>query len=986
MAAKNKKKKSLLRRILKWTGITFLLLIILLITLPFIFKDQLIQLVKDEANKNLNAKVDFGEFDLSLLSTFPDFTFDIQNVTVDGVDRFEGVRLAEIKNTGIALDLMSVISGDKIEIKKIMLQEPTFHVIVDKEGFANYDIAKSDSTASADTTVAEEESGEETKYAIGLQKLSIEKANIIYDDQPGAMYADIKNLNFDLSGDFTQNIVDASSKLDIDALTYQMDGISYMRKNKLALDADVAIENFTKYTLKENSLKVNELELGFDGWLELLEESMNMDVTFQSKQTSFKSILSLVPAVFLTDFNNVETRGKLALSGNAKGVFKDENYPEFNLDLSVVDGYFKYPDLPNAVENINIATKISHPQGIDDLTRINVSKFHIDLAKNPVDMTLNLSKPVSDPKIKSDITAKLDLATLKTVIPVNEGEDYQGLVDADLHLAGKLSALEKEQYQDFTAEGTLLLKDIIYKTPDLAYDVNVSAMDMFFTPQHVDLKTLNTQIGSTDLAVNGKIDNILLYVLKDENLQGTFNVSSNKLNADELMAAVPEETTGDIEEAEKPENTASSTESGVIEIPANYDVTLNTDIKEILYDGLTIKNVKGQVTVKDQIANLKNLSLSTLGGNVLVNGSYNTQAINPKVDFNYNIQSVAVEQMVEYISTIETLAPIAKRCKGNISTSLQFSTLLDQEMSPILTSMTGMGDLQSNNLAVAGVKVLEKLADKLKIKEISNQTIKNLNMSFMFEDGKAIVKPFNTQISGMKTEVSGYTAFDQSIKYDMQMEVPKAKLGSQANNVMSSLLGKANSAIGTDVKIPDLIPVTVTIGGTVTDPKVITNLKGQVNNVVNDLKDKVVDTLKKTFNAEVDKIMADARAQAEKIRAEAKVQADKLRAEGAKSSEKAKQEALQVAEKLKAEAYKAAEDVEKSAKNPLEKIAKKKLADKMRKEADEKYQSAVSEAEKKAAIPQNQANQKADALEAEADKKANAVVDAAQVKADNIKQ
>ena len=118
VAAKNKKKKSLISRILKWTGITFLLLIILLITLPFLFKDQLIQLVKNEANKNLNAKVDFGTFDLSLLSTFPDFTFDIQDVTVDGVDRFEGVRLAEIKNTAIALDLMSVIGGDKIEIKK----------------------------------------------------------------------------------------------------------------------------------------------------------------------------------------------------------------------------------------------------------------------------------------------------------------------------------------------------------------------------------------------------------------------------------------------------------------------------------------------------------------------------------------------------------------------------------------------------------------------------------------------------------------------------------------------------------------------------------------------------------------------------------------------------------------------------------------------------------------------------------------------------
>ncbi len=55
-----KKKKSLFKRILKWTGITFLLLLILVIAAPFLFKDKLVQLVKDEANSSLNAKVDFG--------------------------------------------------------------------------------------------------------------------------------------------------------------------------------------------------------------------------------------------------------------------------------------------------------------------------------------------------------------------------------------------------------------------------------------------------------------------------------------------------------------------------------------------------------------------------------------------------------------------------------------------------------------------------------------------------------------------------------------------------------------------------------------------------------------------------------------------------------------------------------------------------------------------------------------------------------------
>jgi uncharacterized protein involved in outer membrane biogenesis len=71
MEKSQKKKKSLFKRILKWTGISFLLLLIALILIPIFFKDQLKQMVIDEVNKNLNAKLTIGDFDLTFISTFP---------------------------------------------------------------------------------------------------------------------------------------------------------------------------------------------------------------------------------------------------------------------------------------------------------------------------------------------------------------------------------------------------------------------------------------------------------------------------------------------------------------------------------------------------------------------------------------------------------------------------------------------------------------------------------------------------------------------------------------------------------------------------------------------------------------------------------------------------------------------------------------------------------------------------------------------------
>ena len=62
-----------MKKIIKWLGIIILVLLILLITLPYLFKDKIVAKIKEEANKTLNAKFDFSDFNLSLIRHFPNF-------------------------------------------------------------------------------------------------------------------------------------------------------------------------------------------------------------------------------------------------------------------------------------------------------------------------------------------------------------------------------------------------------------------------------------------------------------------------------------------------------------------------------------------------------------------------------------------------------------------------------------------------------------------------------------------------------------------------------------------------------------------------------------------------------------------------------------------------------------------------------------------------------------------------------------------------
>ena len=84
------KGKKILKKILKWTGITFLLLIIALILIPIFFKDQIKQMVIDEVNKSLTAELSLEDFDLTFISTFPNMTIQLQNAKLTGLNDFKG--------------------------------------------------------------------------------------------------------------------------------------------------------------------------------------------------------------------------------------------------------------------------------------------------------------------------------------------------------------------------------------------------------------------------------------------------------------------------------------------------------------------------------------------------------------------------------------------------------------------------------------------------------------------------------------------------------------------------------------------------------------------------------------------------------------------------------------------------------------------------------------------------------------------------------
>lgn len=929
------------KRILLILLVLVLLLVVAAVAVPFLFKDKIEAAVKAEVNKNVNATVEWGDWDIGILRSFPNATVSVEDVRVCNKAPFEGICLADIGKLRATVGIMSLF-GDRIRIQDVELDEPLVHVKVLKDGRANWDIAIPDSTSAemaADTGT--------TRFNVELKKYAITKGHIIYDDESLPFLMDLAGVDHKGSGDFTQDLFTLKTQSTVDTVNVTFDGVKYLRnaKAEITADLDMDMPNM-KFTFKENDIKVNELELGLDGWLAMPHDDIDMDLKWNMKKNSIGALLSLVPAEFATDLKGVEMSGKAAFGGYVKGTYNETSMPGFGVDILVDNGRFKYPDLPASVEAINVDCSIKSPQGKDlDGMVVDLKRFAMNMAGNPVEARMHLSTPISDPNVDAALKADLDLASVPKVVPMGKGDELTGKVKADVRMAGRMSDVEAKRYEKFTAEGQMSLSGMRYKSDSLPYAVGINSLLFEFSPKFLAMPGFDGTVGKSDINANGRIDNYLQWWLKDSTLAGTFNVSSTNLDLNELM--------GEPAAASATNAPADTAAMSVVEVPKNVDLTLNASAGKVLYDKMVLTNAKGALRVHDEQVDLRGLMFGLFQGQVKMDGTYSSKdKAHPMFDLDYDVKDMDIQQVVENVETISKMAPIARNCRGRFSTAMGLKGELDQGMAPVMNSLAGQGTLRTKNVEVVDFKPLVEISNVLKMPRLASVQMQDLDFSYEFKDGKMITKPFDVTIDRLKANVGGTTAFaDQAIDYTMKAKVPTDMFGADAGQLVSGLLGQLNRSLGTEAKLPSELDLTAKITGTIDKPVVKPVFGGSGSDIKGNIKEEVKEQLNDRIDKAKEEAIAKARAEAAKLLAEAQKQADDIKSKARSEAANAKSQAYQEADKLVAQA-----------KDPFSKAAAKLAADKAKKVADQQEQKFIGEADRRADGLVDTARKQGDAL------------------------
>ncbi|MFI2741119.1 AsmA-like C-terminal region-containing protein [Zhouia sp. PK063] len=812
-----------MKKIFKITGITILVILVLLIAAPFLFKGKIIKIIKNNVNKNINATFDFADADVSLFRNFPNASVTLDQTSVINKAPFTGDTLFYAGKMNVSMSIKELFKGEgePLNVDGITVENANVNILVDKNGKANYDIAipsdKTNNTTDTSSTAG---------FNLNLKNYSIKNTHIAYIDEGAKIALVLDSLNHSGSGDLSLENSELTTKTT-GLTSFTLDSVNYLNKNKVQLDAVIGIDlKHNKYSFLKNQAIVNQLPLVFDGYVQVNENNQDVNINFKTPSSDFKNFLAVIPEVYSKNIENVKTTGNFTVNGKINGIVDDKHIPKLAITVASKNASFKYPDLPKSVDHIHLSAAIKNETGIVEDTYVTIDTLSFKIDQDVFNGRAQIKNLMGNMLVNATVNGQLNLANLSQAYPVPKDLGLSGILDAHVATAFDMRSIENKNYANTKNSGTLNLSGFHYNSEEMANPIAIQQANLKFNPTTVTLNNFQAQTGKTDLSATGSISNFMGFLFNNEGLEGNFDLNSNTFNVDDFMVASSIEKPA----AEKKAGAPVVKENPQIKIPSFLDCTINAKANTVLYDDLTLKNVQGKLIVKDEKATLQNLRSDIFNGQVALNGSVSTKETTPKFDMALDVANFDIASSFEQLDMLQALAPIAKVLQGKLNTNLKLAGSLDNHLSPILLSLSGdaLAQLLTKDVLPQNSKLLDALNGKLDFIDLKNINLSDLKTHLTFTDGQVNVKPFTIKYKDIAIDIVGSHKFDKTMDYNLTFDIPAKYLGSDVNNLITKLNGSAATQT-------TIVPVKVNLGGTFNSPTVTSDLKSAVTNLTQQL-------------------------------------------------------------------------------------------------------------------------------------------------------
>ncbi len=725
------------------------------------FEQQIGRKLISEINRQLDAELAVGDFELSLLSGFPDASANLNTVTLD--DNRKGT-LMEADNLSFRFGLFSLF-GSNIKVHSVVIEDGALFIHIDKKGRANYDILKKGAEETEDAATGSE-------LSISLNEAELRDVEVIYVDDRARQEVKLLVKDALASGEFSSEEFSLTSFASLKSEFIELSDGRYFAGKNLDYDAKIKVNLATGvYELENVDVGIEQNRFSVDGTVVTTEtKGSHFDLKLVSKESSLKTMIGLLPESYREYLKDFKSSGKFVVTASIDGVLDQKRTPDMKVDFKLTDGRISGPRLAHSLKDVNFTAAFDNSKKAKSVFEIADFKGYFN--RELIQSKLKVSN-LDDPFIDFTVDGVLPLASVHGLLDHPAIKDGDGEIEIkNFRLKGKYNdMINPARIGRVKTSGVLEFDDAELKINKEKMVIDKGIIKLI--DNSMILKEVELEGAGSDLVLDGKFVNFLPVLFADlENTKNAELIFQSNLEADALdLDRLIKMTKTDIEESVVSRSVIDS-----IHVEENMRLerftkllkgSFNAKIKKFNHNYIAGENFKGVIEFENNEMSIKG-STDAMDGRFVLDGKMFFKD-RPYLEGKFICEQVDVQEFFRQAENFGQEVLQYRHVRGEMNAKMAFSAKWAPDGTFLYDDLRVYGDVDIENGELYNFELFYDFATYVKLKDLKHIKFTRLHNLFEIRKSRLYIPAMFMQSNALNLTLSGEHRFDNNFNYNIKI-------------------------------------------------------------------------------------------------------------------------------------------------------------------------------------------------------------------------
>lgn len=750
------------------------------------YKARMLAYVQTLASESLNGQLTLDDVRFTPFRHGPGLTFSFDHVSItDSNFSQHHTPLLQAESLSATLDFDQLLQGS-IRIRALGIEKGRLTVFIRRDGYSNASVFGKPARPGVPDSLKKNKND----FLHTLQVLTFRDCPIQYSDSlRGKSYsADLR----DVTG--RVKLADSVHQLKLDGSVY-FKGLVFNAARGAFLRQQLAqvhinIDYFPTqhyWRINPSFIKVADPEVDTitcSGSIQAGRKPGAIALNFGVKKTSLGPTLHLLPE----KLEHVIARRKILPTVQAtlqlRGTLSDPN-PRVNIRFQT--DTFSYPLPHGSLRNMKavgtFTNRLDTTQvASDENSRIDVSQAAGFFETIPLQGRFSITN-LKISRSVLDFSLLATPATLNALLDTNRYVVRGGSAALNFHYEGSPVRFYEAKTDKMTGKlrGSLQLSQLAVQNKPGKIDLSRLNGTATFDENTVLIPQLSLHDGRSDLFISGKVVHLPAALFGSPNPAQAFIHTRipywNVTFPDRLAGRRARRDRG------KPRFKLTKLLDETID---NLQVTASLEADHMRYHRLEANQLRGQVIIKNQLIELKNLSMNTCGGSVQLSGGFKTFDGKelPLFYAQGKVNKAKVDSVFYSLANFGQKTITDRNLRGVLTADFQFESLISNDTSLVKSSMKGLVNLNLDKVQIIDLKPLLNIQKLVfKNRDLNDVKFAPFRTQFLLQGEEVRVKRMKVESNVFYFFLDGTYSFGNKTNLSIQIPLNNLRRKAPANQL-----------------------------------------------------------------------------------------------------------------------------------------------------------------------------------------------------------